>query len=110
MHKLVFFVPADHAERVKRAVFDAGAGRYRNYDSCSWQTAGKGQFRPLPGSTPFIGSRGEIEVGDELRVETICEDGVVRAAVEALLAAHPYEEPAYDVIRIYTIDDLRGST
>ena len=106
MNKLVFFVPADHAESVKTAVFAAGAGRFRDYDSCSWETAGRGQFRPLAGADPFVGSVGDLEVVDELRVETICEDRVVRGTVEALLAAHPYEEPAYEVIRIFTVDDL----
>ena len=106
MYKLIFFVPAEHAEAVKQAVFDAGAGRYRNYDWCSWQTVGTGQFRPLAGADPFIGTVGEIETVPELRVETICQDAAVRAAVEALLAAHPYEEPAYELIRVWTADDL----
>ena len=106
MHKLIFFVPAEHVEAVKAAVFAAGAGRHRNYDSCSWQTAGTGQFRPLAGADPFFGSVGSVETVSELRVETICEDRCVRAAVEALLAAHPYEEPAYELIRVWTADDL----
>ncbi|TVR29855.1 MAG: NGG1p interacting factor NIF3 [Spirochaetaceae bacterium] len=106
MYKLVFFVPEAHAESVKQAVFDAGAGRYGNYDSCSWQTAGSGQFRPLCGADPFIGTAGTVQRVAELRVETICEDAVVRAAVEALLAAHPYEEPAYELIHVWTADDL----
>ncbi|TVR03722.1 MAG: NGG1p interacting factor NIF3 [Spirochaetaceae bacterium] len=108
MHKLIFFVPAEHAEAVKRAVFAAGAGRYRNYDCCSWQTAGTGQFRPLAGADPFIGSVGAVETVPELRVETICTDESVRTVLDALIAAHPYEEPAYEVVRIWTIDDLPG--
>lgn len=110
MYKLVFFVPEAHAETVKQAVFDAGAGRYRNYDSCSWQTAGSGQFRPLAGADPFVGTVGSVERVAELRVETICTDDDVRAAVEALLAAHPYEEPAYELIRVWTADDLPADT
>ncbi len=106
MYKLVFYVPEEHAERVKAAVFAAGAGRYRDYDSCSWQTTGLGQFRPLDSASPFIGRIGVLERVAEARVETICESGVVRGVVTALLAAHPYEEPAYDVTRIYTVDDL----
>lgn len=106
MHKLIFFVPAEQAEAVKQAVFVAGAGRYRNYDCCSWQTAGMGQFRPLAGADPFIGAVGTVETVPELRVETICPDEAVRAVIEALIAAHPYEEPAYEVVRIWTIDDL----
>ncbi|MEH6542063.1 MAG: hypothetical protein V7748_18580, partial [Halopseudomonas sp.] len=53
MYKLCFFVPASHVEQVKQAVFAAGAGRLGNYDSCSWQVLGQGQFRPLSGSEPY---------------------------------------------------------
>ena len=106
MYKLVFFVPLDHAEAVKQALFDSGAGRYDRYDSCSWQTPGTGQFRPLAGSDPYLGTEGRIEHVPELRVEMVCRDEVVRSAVDALIGVHPYEEPAYEIYRIYTADDL----
>ncbi|MFW5742684.1 MAG: NGG1p interacting factor NIF3 [Spirochaetota bacterium] len=106
MIKLVFYVPPDHAEAVKQALFAAGAGRYEKYDSCAYETRGTGQFRPLDGSSPFIGRAGEVERVEELRVEMICRDEVARAAVATLLEAHPYEEPAYEVYRIWTADDL----
>ena len=106
MYKLVFFVPVDNAEAVKQALFDSGAGRYERYDSCSWQTQGSGQFRPLAGSTPYLGTEGHVEHVTELRVEMVCRDEVVRRALDALIAAHPYEEPAYEIYRIYTADDL----
>ncbi len=105
MYKLVFFVPAECAESVKRAVFDAGGGRYARYDSCCWQTSGTGQFRPLAGSAPYLGRQGEVEYVTELRVEMVCADHLVHAALAALLAAHPYEEPAYEVYRIWTASD-----
>jgi len=97
MYKLAFFVPESHLEAVKQAVFATGAGRIGNYDCCAWQTLGQGQFRPLPGSQPFIGEQGEVETVSEYRVELVCEDGLIRQAVKALIDAHPYEEPAYDV-------------
>ena len=106
MYKLAFFVPPANAEDVKQAVFAAGAGKYRNYDSCSWEALGKGQFRPLPGSDPFIGRKGRVETVEELRVETLCADEAVKDVVEAFLHAHPYEEPAYEIYRIWTADDL----
>ena len=106
MFKLVFYVPEDDAESVKAAVFGAGAGRYELYDSCAYQTPGTGQFRPLPGSDPYVGKQGVVEYVEEVRVETVCRDEVVRAAVTALLDAHPYEEPAYEVYRIWTAEDL----
>lgn len=97
MYKLVFFVPETHLEPVKSAVFAAGAGRIGDYDCCAWQTLGEGQFRPLPGSQPFIGQSGELERLAEYRVELVCADEYIKQIVKALRAAHPYEEPAYDV-------------
>jgi hypothetical protein len=106
MYKLTFFVPGTHLEKVKKALFDAGAGRYRNYDSCSWQTKGIGQFRPLEDSDPFIGSRGDIEEVEEYKVEMICAEKYIKPVLDALISAHPYEEPAYDVTTIMTADDF----
>lgn len=97
MYKIVFFVPVDHLDRVKSALFDAGAGKLGSYDCCAWQTLGQGQFRPLEGSQPHIGEQGCMAVVDEYRVEMVCSDHCVRAAVAALRASHPYEEPAFDI-------------
>ncbi len=106
MYKLVFFVPESHLESVKQAVFSVGAGRIGKYDACAWQTLGQGQFRPLQGSRPFLGRLDEIERVAEYRVELVCEDTLIKAAVEALLAAHPYEEPAYDLWSLTALGDL----
>ncbi|MEX1198474.1 MAG: YqfO family protein [Pseudohongiellaceae bacterium] len=103
MYKLCFFVPEDHAEPVKQAVFDAGGGRIGDYDCCAWQTRGDGQFRALDGADPFLGRVGEVERVSELKVELVCRDELVRAVIDAMKAAHPYEEPAYDV---YRLEDL----
>jgi hypothetical protein len=100
MHKLCFYVPATHVEIVKAAIFAAGAGRVGDYDCCAWQVLGEGQFRPLPGSKPFIGEQGNVEKVAEYKVETVCEDALIGAAVAALKRAHPYEEPAYQVWRL----------
>lgn len=107
MYKLVFFVPKQNLEPVKAAVFNAGAGKIGHYDQCCWQVLGRGQFRPLMGSDPFIGDSpkqgealGRTTYVDEYRVEMVCDEGCIKAAVEALKAAHPYEEPAYDVWRL----------
>lgn len=97
MYKLAFFVPESHLETVKAAVFATGAGRIGDYDSCCWQSLGQGQFRPLAGSQPFLGRQGEVERVAEYRVELVCADDLLRPAISALKAAHPYEEPAYDV-------------
>ncbi|MRI34523.1 NGG1p interacting factor NIF3 [Endozoicomonas sp. OPT23] len=95
MYSLVFYVPASHIETVKEAVFAAGAGHYGNYDQCCWQVSGQNQFRPLDDSQPFIGQQGTTEAVEEFRVEMICQKASIRAAIDAMIQAHPYEEPAY---------------
>jgi hypothetical protein len=100
VYKLCFYVPVDHVETVKNAVFEAGAGRIGHYERCSFQVRGQGQFRPLEGSQPFLGQRGKIETVAEFRVEMICAEAHLSAAVRALRRAHPYEEPAIDVWKL----------
>lgn len=97
MYKLAFFVPVGEAESVKEAVFETGAGRIGDYEACCFQTRGTGQFRPLDGADPHIGKIGELEFVDELKVELVCDDDHIQAAIAALKLAHPYEEVAYDV-------------
>lgn len=97
MLKLSFFVPVDYKEKVKSAVFTAGAGRIGNYDQCCWEIEGVAQFRPLGGADPFIGKPGQIETVQEYKVEMVCEDTVIESVLAALKQAHPYEEPAYEV-------------
>ncbi|MGV8843482.1 MAG: NGG1p interacting factor NIF3 [Pseudomonas sp.] len=100
MYKLCFYVPDSHLEQVKDAVFTAGAGAVGTYDRCCWQVLGQGQFRPLAGSQPFIGERGQIEQVAEWKVELVVADALIAAAVQALRASHPYETPAFDVWRL----------
>jgi hypothetical protein len=100
MYKLCYHVPESHLERTKAAVFAAGAGQLGDYEDCCWQVEGQGQFRPLPGSRPFIGKQGELKVVREYRVELVCRDELIADAVAALRRAHPYEEPSYQVWRL----------
>ena len=95
---LCFYVPEDALEQVKAAVFAAGAGRIGLYDQCCWQAPGQGQFRPLAGSDPAIGTHDKVERVAEYKVEMVCEEQFIRAAVRALQEAHPYEEPAWHVL------------
>lgn len=97
---IVVYVPATHLEPVKQAMFDAGAGCIGDYDYCAWQVSGQGQFRPLSGSQPFVGTEGILETVEEYRVEMVCEAALVQAVVADLKAAHPYEQPAYWVFRL----------
>ena len=103
MYKISFFVPLDYAETVKQAVFKEGAGKMGDYAECSWETLGTGQFKPLEGSDPFVGKANELERVQELKVEMICQEGEIRKVIEVFKQAHPYEEPAYDVIKLESL-------
>ncbi|MDU8427762.1 YqfO family protein [Pseudomonas syringae pv. actinidifoliorum] len=100
MYKLAFFVPSSHVDKVKNAVFAAGAGRIGAYDQCSWQVLGQGQFRPMDGSQPFIGQGGVVELVEEWKVELVVVDDLIQQVVLALKQSHPYETPAYEVWRL----------
>jgi dinuclear metal center YbgI/SA1388 family protein len=108
--KLVVFVPAAEADTVRRAITEAGAGALGDYDSCTFTTGGEGRFRPLPGANPTIGTVGELETVEEVRIESILDRRLRARVVAAMLAAHPYEVPAYDVVPLASLDDsTRGS-
>lgn len=100
MYKISVFIPKGSVENVKQALFQAGAGRIGNYDSCCWQTDGIGQFRPLDGSNPHIGNINKIEQVQETKVELVCDDKLIKKVVQALRYSHPYEEPAFDVWKL----------
>lgn len=102
MYKLCFFVPESHIEPVKAALFALGAGKIGRYDCCAWQVAGQGQFRALEGSAPFIGQKGAVECLDEYRVEMAVSDDRIKLVIDALVDAHPYEEPAYEYWQVNT--------
>lgn len=101
-YKLTVYIPVDYADEVKAALFAAGAGKQGCYDQCSWQVLGRGQFRPLTGSQPFIGEASKtnngIEYVDEYRVEMLCDAACLEAVKSAIKQSHPYEEPAYDIV------------
>jgi dinuclear metal center YbgI/SA1388 family protein len=100
LDKLTVYVPAADAERVRTALAEAGAGRIGDYDQASFSTPGEGRFRPLDGARPAIGEVGRVEVVDEIRVEAVLPRARRTAVVTAMLAVHPYEEPAYDVVEL----------
>jgi len=101
LDKLTVFVPADAAAPVRAAVAEAGAGRIGDYDFASFTSApGEGRFRPLDGANPMIGTVGELETVEEVQIEVVLPRERRSAVVHALLAAHPYEEPAYDVVEL----------
>ena len=95
--KLVTFVPTEQAERVRKALFAAGCGNIGGYDSCSYNLKGEGIFRAGENTHPFCGSIGELHREEEVRIETILPSYKKGEVVRALLSAHPYEEPAFDL-------------
>jgi hypothetical protein len=95
--KLVVFVPADSLDDVRDALFAAGAGRIGEYERCSWYTLGTGTFLGGESTNPAVGERGVEERVPEARLETVFPADVQQRVIAALRAAHPYEEPAFDV-------------
>lgn len=97
LYKVVVFVPISHSEKVREAILNAGAGYIGKYSHCSFNMEGTGTFMPLEGTSPFIGSQGELERVNEVRIETIVKEKDVSKVICSMLKAHPYEEVAYDI-------------
>lgn len=103
MLKIIVFIPKKFSEKVKEEMFKAGAGKFKNYDYCSFETEGIGQFRPLKNAKPFVGTIEKLEKVIEVRVEMICEEQCLENVVSAMRKSHPYEEVAFDVISLVKI-------
>jgi len=97
LKKLVVYVPKTHADLVREAIGNAGAGHIGNYSHCTFNGHGIGTFLPLEGANPFIGKAGELEKVEEVRIETIVPASLQHKVISAMLQAHPYEEVAYDI-------------
>ena len=95
--KLVTFVPESHIEKVRNAVFSAGAGVIGNYDNCGFISYGTGSFRGGEGTHPFSGEKGKVSFEPEIRFETVLFSHLRNGVIKALLSAHPYEEVAYEI-------------
>ena len=106
MFSLSYYIPADDHERVKQALFEKGAGKIGQYDQCCWEVKGNGQFCARQGSQPSIGQIDQLVQLEEFKVEMVCSDDKIRDVIQTLLKEHPYEQPAYRVSQIRTLDDL----
>ena len=100
MYKLTVYIPVEAKESVKEAMFKAGAGTIGNYECCCFEVEGTGQFKPLSGSNPAIGSHDQLEFVKEVRVELLVKDTIIKEVVSSMKAAHPYESVAYDILRL----------
>lgn len=107
--KLSVYVPVAHADAVRSALFAAGCGNIGNYGSCSYNAVGYGTFEAGEGANPFCGSVGTLHKEEEVRVDTIMPAYIKGRVVKALLAAHPYEEPAFDIYPLQNSWDSVGA-
>jgi dinuclear metal center YbgI/SA1388 family protein len=97
LKKLVVYVPESHADAVREAIGNAGAGHIGNYSHCTFNSRGTGTFLPQDGANPFIGEAGKLEKVEEVRIETIFPASIQKKVISSMLKVHPYEEVAYDV-------------
>ena len=103
-YKIVVYVPEDHADELRQAMGNAGAGEIGNYTHCTFTVKGTGRFKPGQGANPTIGDVGKLEEVAEDRIETVCNEAKLKQVLQAIKDAHPYEEPATDVYPIEVID------
>lgn len=106
LKKLQVFCPLAHAELVRSAMFEAGAGKIGNYDSCSFTMEGTGTYRGNKDAQPFAGKPGELHHEAEVRIDVVVPADIYSAVIHAMLSVHPYEEVAYDV---YSLDNAYPS-
>jgi len=104
--QISIYVPMGNAEAVRKALDDAGAGRLGNYRGASWSTTGVGRFTPMEGAKPTIGAVGVPADVPEHKIEVLAPREIARSVIEAAIAAHPYEEPAYYVTEVFMADEL----
>lgn len=97
LKKLAVYVPIDYSENLSNKLFEAGCGAIGNYDSCSFQLEGKGSFRALEGSKPFVGEKNQIHLEQEVKIELVFAAYLQSNVIKALRENHPYEEPAFDI-------------
>jgi|SRR3989338_893036 len=101
--KFVVFVPLSHADIVRKALGEAGAGKIGNYDFCSFSTRGVGRFRGNEKSNPTVGEANKYESVEEEKIEAIVPREILKEVIEKVKAVHPYEEVAFDIYPIETI-------
>lgn len=109
LKKLVAFCPTEQAQKVREALFNAGAGHIGNYSHCSFNAQGTGTFQGNESTTPYVGNKGEQHFEPEVRIETIYESVNEGRIIKALLASHPYEEVAYDIYALENTFQQNGS-
>ena len=108
LDKLVVYVPVADTGRLLDALAAAGAGSLGEYERCAWSTTGTGTFRPLPGADPTVGEVGRVAEVEESRLEVVLPRARRSRVLRAMLDAHPYEEPAYDLLELADVPGRTG--
>lgn len=109
LRKIVTFCPETHAAKVRQAIFEVGAGRIGDYDSCSFNTQGNGTFRAMEGAKPFVGNLNELHSEPEVKIEAIYPVYLEQRIISVMVEAHPYEEVAYDILLLGNENKYAGS-
>ncbi|MFY8019997.1 MAG: Nif3-like dinuclear metal center hexameric protein [Bacteroidia bacterium] len=107
--KLITYAPHSHANHIKEALFKAGAGKVGNYEECSFSSEGIGSFKASEQSKPFVGEKGITHFEPETRIELIFPIYIKNQVIKALKDNHPYEEVAYQVIKLENENQETGS-
>ncbi|MFA7612725.1 MAG: NGG1p interacting factor NIF3 [Candidatus Caldatribacteriota bacterium] len=102
MYIIAVYCPSTHLDKIKEEMFAAGGGQIGEYDCCSFEYKGIGQFRASSKANPFLGKAGEVERVEEIKLEMVCKKELVSRVLMAMKKAHPYEEPAYHVLKNYS--------
>ena len=100
MYKICIYVPRKFKENVKAAMFEAGAGKSARYKEVCFEISGIGQFYPLVGSNPSYGKHHRLKRIAEVKIETVCKKKCLAKVIQAIKQAHPYEQPAIDIIKL----------
>ncbi len=108
LNKIITYVPEAHAENVRNAMFGAGAGNIGDYSGCSYNIKGMGSFKAEENANPFVGEKGKIHFEEEIRIEMIFPNNLQNKIIDAMISAHPYEEVAYDLIKLQNTWDRAG--
>lgn len=108
LKKLICYCPKEYAEKVREAIFSSGAGHIGNYSHCSFNSEGYGSFKAGEKANPFVGEKNDLHYENEIKIETILDENLIKAAIKAMIEAHPYEEVAYDIIATENINPNIG--
>ena len=100
--KFAVYVPTQYADKISQSIFKAGAGKIGKYTETSFNISGKGTFKPMEGTNPFVGKIGKREEVQEIKIETVIAERDLDSVIQVMKDNHPYEEPAYDIYELKT--------